>query len=94
MIYNVQLERSLNSQLLIKDHILETDRSGDLVYTQKKFAKNQDTGVKDDKSLKKLEHMLALKSKYKEMSLNGGEPEPLKGYGIQEDPVKVEISGK
>lgn len=38
--------------------------------------------------------MLALKSKYKEMSLNGGEPEPLKGYGIQEDPVKVEISGK
>jgi hypothetical protein len=32
-VYNVQVEREANNEMELKDHLMETDRHGNLVYT-------------------------------------------------------------
>ena len=60
-VYNVQVEREANNEMELKDHLMETDRQGNLVYTQK--ASKSDP-VDSEKSYAKLESLLQLKKLY------------------------------
>lgn len=60
-VYNVQVEREANNEMELKDHLMETDRQGNLVYTQK--ASKADP-VDSEKSYAKLESLLQLKKLY------------------------------
>ena len=60
-VYNVQVEREANSEMELKDHLMETDRQGNLVYTQK--ASKSDP-VDSEKYYAKLESLLQLKKLY------------------------------
>ncbi len=60
-VYNVQVEREANNEMELKDHLMETDRQGNLVYTQK--ASKADS-VDSEKSYAKLESLLQLKKLY------------------------------
>ena len=60
-VYNVQVDREANFAMELKEYMMDTDRRGNLVYTQK--ASKADP-IDSEKSYAKLESLLQMKKLY------------------------------